>query len=161
VLLHLAQSPLAASAGTALIAYAALALVNTLHENRLTAARNLTVVGCLGASAVATHLLWPVALGRMPITQDHRGHLFRAWHFVNKRLLQGKLSGWSSDWFAGWPAGEDYPPGGDFWITLFRALTFPASWEASYAASFLAVYVVVGCSLIIFARPWGVFAGIS
>src|SRR5688572_5258157 len=65
---------------------------------------------------VAAGLLWPLLLGQMPLSQDHPIHLARAWLFVHERLLDGKLSGWSDSWFAGWPAGEDYPPGADYWI---------------------------------------------
>ena len=67
-------------------------------------------------------LHWPLLLGQMPASGDHRVHLARAWIFSHELVGRGRLSGWSSVWFAGFPTGQEYPPGVDLWITLFRVL---------------------------------------
>lgn len=105
--------------------------------------------------ALAALLLWPLLFGRMPLTQDHTVHLFRAWHFFEKELAFGRLTGWSDFWFAGWPAGDDYPPGADFWMAIARLLTLPLSWEATYAVGFVAMFAVSGLATYSVARFWG------
>ncbi len=97
---------------------------------------------------VAAGLLWPLLLGQMPLSQDHPIHLARAWMFVHERLFEGKLSGWSDSWFAGWPAGEDYPPGADYWISAFHLATFGLlGWSASYALAFVAMFALTGLAI--------------
>ncbi len=115
---------------------------------------------------VSAGLLWPCILGEMPKSQDHTVHLTRAWHFVTQMLKHGHLSGWSDLWFAGWPAGEDYPPGGDYWISAFYLGTFGLlGWEASYAVAFLCFYAVSGFAIYSFGkkylgRPAGLLAAL-
>ncbi len=115
---------------------------------------------------VAAALLWPVLIGQMPQSQDHPVHLTRAWHFVSEMLGQGRLSGWSDLWFAGWPAGEDYPPGGDLWISTLYLATFGLlGWEATYGLAFLAVFAVGGLAVYHFGKTYfgrtaGLLAGL-
>jgi hypothetical protein len=90
-------------------------------------------------AALASALLWPLVLGQMPRSQDHTVHVARAWIFVHELLGRGRLSGWSSAWFAGYPAGQDYPPGTDLWICFFRALHLGLpDWSFTYAQAYLA-----------------------
>jgi hypothetical protein len=96
----------------------------------------------LGIVGLNCFLFWPLLLGRMPISHDHPVHLFKAWHFVEKMLTSFRISGWSEYWFAGWPAGELYPPGTDIWIALFRLPTFFLSWEKTYAFAFLSMFIL-------------------
>lgn len=92
----------------------------------------------LALVAVAAALLWPCVLGRMPLSADHPVHLTRAWHFVTRMLARGRLSGWSDLWFAGWPAGEDYPPLGDYLIGgTYLGSAGLLGWEGAYALAFL------------------------
>lgn len=119
------------------------------------------IVAALVVVGVACAVTWPSLAGEMPISQDHTVHLFRVWHFFEKRLLHGQLTAWSSDWFAGWPAGEDYPPGGDLWMAAFRALTPFCSWDATYAVGFAAMYAGVGLALFAFARSWNLAAAVT
>ena len=115
---------------------------------------------------VAAGLLWPCMLGIMPQSQDHPVHLTRAWHFLTQMLSHGQLSGWSDLWFAGWPAGEDYPPGGDWLISGVYLATFGLlGWESAYAVAFLLMFA--GCALAIyhfgrsyFGRSAGFIAGL-
>ena len=96
----------------------------------------------LSLLAVALH--WPLLLGQMPRSQDHMVHLARAWIFTHELLGRGRISGWSSYWFAGYPAGQLYPPGTDMWISTFRALHLGIpDWAFTYAHAYLA-FVVVG-----------------
>ncbi|MCK5795673.1 MAG: hypothetical protein KAI47_00705, partial [Deltaproteobacteria bacterium] len=109
----------------------------------------------LGLVAVAAALLWPTFIGQMVQSQDHTVHLTRAWHFVTQMLGHGKLSGWSDWWFAGYPAGEDYPPGGDWWIASFYLSTLGLlGWEASYALAFFAMYAVSALGVYAFGRVY-------
>jgi hypothetical protein len=104
-------------------------------------------------AALAVGLLWPCLLRRMPQSQDHPVHLTRAWHFVTRMLARGRLSGWSDLWFAGWPAGEDYPPGGDWWISSFYLGTFGLlGWEATYALAFVALLAAAAGAIYFFGR---------
>ena len=105
-------------------------------------------------------LLWPVPLGDAPLSQDHTVHLFRAWHFFTKELSTGRLTSWSDYWFAGWPAGEDYPPGADMWLAAARVLTLPFSWETTYAFGFFAMYMASALALWRAARPLGPVAAL-
>ncbi|MFH1131477.1 MAG: hypothetical protein V1754_09085 [Pseudomonadota bacterium] len=110
---------------------------------------------------VAAGILSPLLIGLMPQSQDHPVHLTRAWHFVTEILAKGQLSGWSDFWFAGWPAGEDYPPGGDYWISSVYLATFGLlGWEASYALAFLALYAFSAIAVYAFGKIyWGRTAG--
>jgi hypothetical protein len=110
-------------------------------DERVEAVLAQPAVAGLALFAAAAWLLWPVPLGHAPLSQDHTVHLFRAWHFFTKVLSTGRLTAWSDYWFAGWPAGQDYPPGADWWMAATRLLTFPCSWETTYAAGFFAMYV--------------------
>lgn len=90
---------------------------------------------------LAVALMLPLLGGEMPVSHDHPVHLYKAWHFWEKMLTQGRLRGWSSYWFFGYPAEELYPIGSDLWVALFRALTFGTlSWEATYGLSVLGVF---------------------
>lgn len=117
-------------------------------------------------TAVCICLLWPCLLGRMPMSHDHPVHLTRAWHFVTHNLAEGRLSGWSDLWFAGWPSGEDYPPGTDWWIAGFFLGSFGAlGWEGSYAIAFFAMYAATALVFFEFGRVYlgrtaGLLAGL-
>lgn len=96
----------------------------------------------------AASLLWPLVIGSMPRSQDHMVHLTRAWIFVSQLLGNGRISGWSSYWFAGYPAGQLYPPGTDIWVSLFRFLHWGLpDWAFSYAHAYLAFTVLGALSL--------------
>ncbi|MBW2731489.1 MAG: hypothetical protein JRH20_03795 [Deltaproteobacteria bacterium] len=104
---------------------------------------------------VTLGLLWPTLLGMMVQSQDHTIHLARAWHFVTQMLAKGQLSGWSDIWFAGYPAGEDYPPGGDWLIALVYLCTFGLlGWEASYAIALAAMYAIAAGGVYAFGRVY-------
>jgi hypothetical protein len=115
---------------------------------------------------VCAALLWPCLMGLMPVSHDHPVHLTRAWHFVTHNLAEGRLSGWSDLWLAGWPSGEDYPPASDWWIAGFFLGTFGLlGWEASYAIAFFAMYAVTALSFFAFGRVYfgraaGLLAGL-
>jgi len=100
---------------------------------------------------------WPLALGRMPLTQDHPVHLHKAWFYWTELLGSGQLRGWSDYWFFGYPAGDLYPPGTDLWVALFRALTLGVlSWEATYALALAGAFGFVGAGVYAFLkRPLG------
>ncbi|PID38890.1 MAG: hypothetical protein CSA65_01450 [Proteobacteria bacterium] len=115
----------------------------------------------IGLVIVTCALLWPTFLGQMVQSQDHTIHLSRAWHFVTQMLGKGQLSGWSDWWFAGYPAGEDYPPAGDWLIGGIYLGTFGLlGWEATYAVAVLAMYAIAALGVYAFGRVYlGRFAG--
>ncbi|MBM4371712.1 MAG: hypothetical protein FJ098_08665, partial [Deltaproteobacteria bacterium] len=89
----------------------------------------------------------------MPVSHDHPVHLYKAWHFWEEMLLQGRLRGWSSYWFFGYPAEELYPIGPDLWVAAFRALTLGAlTWEATYSLAFTGVFAFAGWAVYSFGR---------
>ena len=99
---------------------------------------------------VAALVVGPLWLGRAPFSHDHPVHLYKAWHFWEHMLLEGRLRGWSSFWFFGYPAEELYPIGPDLWVAAFRAATLGLlSWEATYALA------LGGFALL---SAWAVFA---
>ena len=104
----------------------------------------------------------PLFLGQMPLSHDHPVHLYKAWYFWDEMLLQGRLRGWSSNWFFGYPAEELYPIGPDLWVALFRALTFGRlSWETTYSLSFVGVFAFSGWAVYAFGRRYfGITAGL-
>ena len=116
----------------------------------------------LAVVTLAVLLLHPLLLGSMPVSHDHPVHLYKAWHFWDEMLLQGRLRGWSSYWFFGYPAEELYPIGPDLWVALFRAMTFGAlSWEATYSLAFVGVFAFSGLAVYVFGRRYfGVTAGL-
>ncbi|MFH1531639.1 MAG: 6-pyruvoyl-tetrahydropterin synthase-related protein [Pseudomonadota bacterium] len=116
----------------------------------------------LAVVALAVLLLRDLIGGGMPISHDHPVHLYKAWHFWDEMLLQGRLRGWSSYWFFGYPAEELYPIGPDLWVALFRALTFGLlSWEATYSLSFIGVFAFSGWAVYVFGRRYfGITAGL-
>jgi len=116
----------------------------------------------LAVVSLAVLLLRDLIGGGMPISHDHPVHLYKAWHFWDEMLLQGRLKGWSSYWFFGYPAEELYPIGPDLWVALFRALTFGLlSWEATYSLSFIGVFAFSGWAVYAFGRRYfGITAGL-
>ncbi|MBK8480164.1 MAG: hypothetical protein IPL40_03145 [Proteobacteria bacterium] len=107
----------------------------------------------LALIGVAAALLWPCLIGRMPLSADHPVHLTRAWHFVTRMLARGRLSGWSDLWFAGWPAGEDYPPLGDYLIgATYLGSVGLLGWEGAYALAFLIMFAGSACAIYAFGR---------
>jgi hypothetical protein len=100
-------------------------------------------------------LLWPVALGQMPMSADHTVHLARA-EMWSDALAEGSLRSWSWTWFAGGPVGEFYPPLGDLLVMSLRALSFGVlDWESAYALSFAFVFCLQGLALCFVALRLG------
>jgi hypothetical protein len=128
-------------------------------DDRVEAALARPAVAVAAIVAATAWLLWPVPLAA-PVSQDHTVHLFRAWHFFTKVLAQGRLTAWSDYWFAGWPAGMDYPPGADFWLAATRLVTLPFSWETTYAVGFFAMFALTGVALWRCARALGPVAAL-
>ena len=112
--------------------------------------------------AVAVGVVSPLLLGQMPLSHDHPVHLYKAWHFWDEMLLTGRLRGWSSFWFFGYPAEELYPIGPDLWVAAFRALTLGLlSWEATYGLAFVGVFALAAYSVYSFGRRhFGAVAGV-
>lgn len=115
-----------------------------------------------------TLLLWAIwSIGGelfqwTPLTHDHPTHLFKAWHFYEKMLPEGKLRGWSHYWAFGHPFGELVPFGEELWVALFRALTFESfTWLKTYSLSLFALIALITFSAYIFASHYlGRFVGL-
>ena len=106
------------------------------------------VVPPLTLLLLTAFLYWRPLLGQAPRSRDHMVHLARAWLFSHELLGQGRLTGWSSFWFAGYPAGQLYPPGTDIWVTFFRTLHLGIpDWSVSYAHAFLAFSLLAALTL--------------
>ena len=112
--------------------------------------------------AVAVGVVAPLLAGQMPLSHDHPVHLYKAWHFWDEMLLNGRLRGWSSFWFFGYPAEELYPIGPDIWVALFRLVTLGLlSWEATYGLAFVGVFAFAAYAVYAFGkRHFGATAGV-
>ncbi|MFT7625111.1 MAG: putative membrane protein, partial [Myxococcota bacterium] len=106
-------------------------------------------------------------LGEFPLSHDHPAHLFNAWLTSDVLLPQGRLTGWSDLWFAGYPANELYGPGGNLWVTLFRYATFGAlDYGATYGLAIFALMLLVPLSTYVLGRALlgraaGTFAAVA
>ena len=82
--------------------------------------------------ALAAWILAPVPF-EIPRSQDHTVHLARAW-MIGQNLAGGHVTGWSSVWFFGFPAGELYPVLGDLAVSTLRGLSlWMLPWSRCYA----------------------------
>ncbi len=111
---------------------------------------------------VAVGVVAPLLTGQMPLSHDHPVHLYKAWHFWDEMLLTGRLRGWSSFWFFGYPAEELYPIGPDIWVACFRLITLGLlSWEATYGLAFVGVFAFAAYAVYAFGkRHFGATAGV-
>jgi hypothetical protein len=108
---------------------------------------------------VGLALLWPVPLGRMPMSADHPVHLTRI-YLLAEQIGQGRLAGWSSVWFFGFPIGELYPIGGDLLIIAVHTLGLGLlDWAQSYALGFCLVFLIQGWALLRAGRAFGMGVG--
>jgi uncharacterized membrane protein len=120
----------------------------------------------LAVIVVALAVLAPLLVGQMPLSHDHPVHLYKGWHFWQEMLLRGRLRGWSSYWFFGYPAEELYPIGPDLWVAALRVATLGVfSWETTYGLAFVGVFALAAYSLYSFGRRYfgataGVIAGL-
>lgn len=106
-------------------------------------------------TAFALALVWPVPLGRMPLSADHTVHLTRIWMFA-EQLAHGRLRGWDTTWFFGTPVGELYPVLGDLVVVGLRALSFGVlSWPQAYALGFTVVFTAQGWAMLRVGRALG------
>ncbi|MCX4243731.1 hypothetical protein [Paraliomyxa miuraensis] len=100
-------------------------------------------------------LLWPMPLGRMPLSADHTVHLTRIWMYA-EQLASGQLRGWDTTWFFGTPVGELYPVLGDLLIVAIRALSLGAlSWPQAYALGITVVFTTQGWAMLRVGRALG------
>jgi len=110
---------------------------------------------------VASIILWPVPF-EVPRSQDHTVHLARAW-IVGQNLASGHVTGWSSIWFFGFPAGELYPVLGDLGVSTIRGLSlWMLPWPHCYALAFWLGYVLAALALGRTSRVlgWGPWPGL-
>ncbi|MBK03619.1 MAG: hypothetical protein CL920_20795 [Deltaproteobacteria bacterium] len=102
---------------------------------------------------LAVILLGESFIGLRPIDHDHVVHYAKAWRLKDDFLWQGRLLGWSHDWFAGYPAQYLYPFGADLWIILFHTLGLGLwSFGQAYALSFGFFWFLIGASLFALSR---------
>lgn len=109
--------------------------------------------------AFAAWLVWPVPLGRMPMSADHTVHLARI-AMTGARLIEhGALSGWEPTWFFGFPLGDLYPPLGDLLVIAIRGLSLGLlDWPQAYALGFYLVFALQGLVLVRLGRLLGLGA---
>ena len=94
-----------------------------------------------------------VAGGKPPIEHDHMVHLVKALQLKDHFLLEGRLWGWSHNWFAGYPAHYLYPFGADLWVVFTYALGFgKLSINQAYAYGFFLHWVFMGVALYLCGR---------
>ncbi len=121
-----------------------------------------TVGGLLGSVwpplavvVLAVALLWPVSAGEWMLSSDHSVHQYKAWVMARELLPTGRLAGWSHSMFAGYPAGELYPPGAELWVALFHGASFGAlSFATSYALAFTAFFAFAGLAVYRLGSHW-------
>ena len=109
--------------------------------------------------AFAAWLIWPVPLGRMPMSADHTVHLARIAMTGQRLVEQGSLSGWEPTWFFGFPLGDLYPPLGDLVVIAIRGLSLGLlDWPQAYALGFFVVFALQGLVLVRIGRLFGLGA---
>jgi len=130
-----------------------------------TVAELVAEVVCLGILAgVTVAMLQEVAPGDRPVSHDHTVHFFKAWQLENHFLAEGRLHGWSHQWFGGYPAHYLYPIGADLLVVGIHALTLGlADFGQAYAWAiclfwFLGGYACYRFGAVLMARWAGVFA---
>jgi hypothetical protein len=95
----------------------------------------------LGAVVLATvFVLWEAHLGLVlrnthPAFGDIAAHLHEPAYLKEHLLPHGQLSGWSNDWFGGYPTGAFYFPGGGLLIAL-------VSYVLPYTVAFKLIVIV-------------------
>ncbi len=110
---------------------------------------------------LATWVLWPIPI-EVPRSQDHTVHLARAW-IIGQNLASGHITGWSSTWFFGFPAGELYPVLGDLAVAAVRGATLGLlPWAHCYAVTFWIGYVLGALAIGRIGRAvgWGPWPGL-
>ena len=106
--------------------------------------------------SLATLMLGRVAIGDRPVMHDHAVHFVKAWQMHEHLLPQGRLTGWSQLWFAGYPTGYLYPIGTDLWINAVHALWLGLlSFGQAYAVAFWLSHVLTGYASYRFGRVVG------
>lgn len=111
-------------------------------------------------------MLPEVSLGHLPINHDHSVHFAKIWQLQDDFLAQGRLWGWSHQWFAGYPAQYLYPFGADLFVLLIRGLSFGfLSLGQAYAIAFSLHWVLLGyaiyrCAQQGFSRSVGLLAAL-
>lgn len=120
------------------------------QSSRATSLAALAVVTVFGLL-----LLWPVPAGRAPLSADHTVHLTRAF-LMGEQLGHGRLAGWSTTWFFGFPAGELYPPLGDLLVIVLHGIGLGLlDWWQSYALGFTVVFLLQGWAMLRAGRAFG------
>lgn len=125
----------------------------------------LDILALGGLLALVCYMMPDVAKGFRPLSYDHTVHLVKIQR-LQEMLAQGRLWGWSNDWFAGYPANYLYPFGADLWVLLVHACTGGlATLSQSYAYAFCLHWVVLGwglyaCGKTHFTRLSGFFAAV-
>lgn len=122
---------------------------------------------CVIAIALVVVLMLPeVSKGNPPINKDHTVHFVKAWQLQDAFLGQGRLWGWSHQWFAGYPAQYLYPIGSDLMVLGVRALSLGIlSLEQAYAVAFWLHFVLLGygmfrCATQNYSRSVGLIAAL-
>lgn len=110
----------------------------------------------------AAFVYLPLVAGGFPLSHDHPVHLYKAWYFWEHLLTEGRLSGWTSDWFLGYPFARLYPIGTDAWVAAIRALTLGlVDWPETYGIAVYAAMVALTHAVFRFGRQYaGTAAGL-
>ncbi|MCP4600979.1 MAG: hypothetical protein GY847_10720 [Proteobacteria bacterium] len=117
---------------------------------------------------VATLLaLGPVALGEMPVSQDHANHYFSTHILVNDMILSGRFFGWTDRLGTGYPFGDIYPTACYLVTALLHLLSFKTiDLSTSYAFGIVLAWLLPALATVAWTRrlagPWGaVLAGLA
>lgn len=120
----------------------------------------------LSLLVLALFLIPDVALGDRAVDHDHPVHFFKAWQLEQNFLKQGRLWGWSHQWYAGYPAQYLYPFGADIWVLAVRWATLGLlSLDKAYGIAlwlfwFLLGYGTYRFGAVCFGRPVGLLAAL-
>ena len=107
-------------------------------------------------TGLALFRMWPASIGAALVRNDHSIHAFKGLVMADELLPKGTLSAWSHAMFAGYPAGELYPPAGELWVALADFLTFKTlSAPTVYALAFTAFFAFAGLALYAFGKHFG------
>ncbi len=107
--------------------------------------------------AAVLYLFWQVRpdlifSSSIPTGGDYGGHLDVPWYLMHHLLPQGRVTGWSPDWYNGWPLNVFYFPIPSLFIAL---LSFVIPYVVAFKMVVVLGTLLLPISLWCFARSFG------
>jgi hypothetical protein len=104
--------------------------------------------------------LGPVALGQMPVSQDHVNHYFSTHVLVHEMIPSGRFFGWTDSIGTGYPFGDIYHTAGYMLTGFAHLISFGSiSLQTSYAFGIVLAWLIPALAVTAWTKrlagPWG------